>query len=72
MKTITIIAVLFCLGCATTLMNVITMTNPKTGKSVYVSHGSWGWDMASLSAAQQERQKRAIEAVGELGFTEME
>lgn len=72
MKTLTIIAILFCLGCATTPMNVV-MTNPETGKCVYVSHSSWGWGMAGVMAAvnAEQQQKKAIEAAKMMGYTDM-
>jgi hypothetical protein len=72
MKTLTIIAILFCFGCSTTPMNVI-MTNPESGKCVYVSHSSWGWGMAGVAAAinAEQQQKKAIEAAKMMGYTDM-
>jgi len=68
------IMVLLCLalGCAPVPMNVI-MTNPDTGRSVYVSHSSWGFGMAGIMAdinARQQQQK-AIQAARMMGYTEM-
>ena len=67
-----LIAVCLLIGCASTPMNVI-MTNPETGKSVYVSHSSWGWGMAGIAAAinAEQQQKKAIEAAKMMGYIEM-
>lgn len=73
MKKLLIIAVLFILaGCAATPMNVV-MTNPSSGKCIYVSHNSWGWGMAGIAAAiaAEQAQKKAIEAAKMMGYTEM-
>jgi hypothetical protein len=69
---IVIVSVALCIGCASTPMNVI-MTNPDTGKSVYVSHSSWGWGMAGVAAAlnAEQQQKKAIEAAKMMGYTKM-
>jgi hypothetical protein len=54
-------------------MNVV-MTNPNTGKCVYVSHSSWGFGMAGVAAAinAAQQQKMAIEAAKMMGYTEMQ
>jgi len=61
-------------GCGErTPMNVI-MTNPTTGKSVYVTHSSWGWAMKGVAAAlnAERQQKMAIEAAKMMGYTDMQ
>jgi hypothetical protein len=74
MKTVTIIAILVCFGCATPVpMNVI-MTNPETGKSIYVSNsGSSDMSMAGLGSRNdaREQQDKAIKAAKMMGYTEM-
>jgi hypothetical protein len=75
MKTLIILILMITLvGCGTpTPMNVV-MTNPQTGKKVYISHNSWGFGMAGLTAAiaAHESQRKAIEAAKMIGYTEME
>ena len=69
-----LLLLIFLAGCAArTPMNVI-MTNPKTGKSVYVSHSSWGWGMAGVAAAvnAEHQQQKAIEAARMMGYTDMQ
>lgn len=71
-KLVIMAALLFSLGCATP-MNVI-MTNPETGKKIYIAHHSWGFGVAGLSAAitAQQAQAKAIKAAQQMGYTQME
>lgn len=77
-KFIFIMAILFCLGCMgyNPPMNVI-MTNPETGKSVYVAHqqidgGIFGGQAAMVQDYENRKQQdKAIKAYRMMGYTEM-
>jgi hypothetical protein len=72
LKFILIALLLLSLGCATP-MNVV-MTNPETGKKVYISHHSYGLGLAGVSAAiaARQAQEKAIQAAKQMGYTQME
>lgn len=73
MKRILLAAILvLALGCSGTPMNVI-MTNPETGKSVYISHYSWGYGFGAIGPAivAEQQQRKAIEAARMMGYTKM-
>jgi len=59
-------------GCAGTPMNVV-MTNPETGRSVYIAHHSYGFGMRGITAALEadRAQRLAIEGAKAMGYTEM-
>lgn len=73
MKSIPLIFLIFLVGCASVPASQV-MVNPETGKSVMVSHHSWGWGMAGVAAAvgAQQAQKSDIEAMKKMGFVEAE
>jgi hypothetical protein len=54
-------------------MNVV-MTNPGTGKSIYIAHYSYGVGFGAIGPAivAEQQQKKAIEAAKMMGFTEMQ
>lgn len=67
------LSLLAVIGCGSTPMNVI-MRNPETGKSVYVSHYSYGFGLKGImgAIAAQQQQDKAVEAAKLMGYTEME
>ena len=73
-KLLLVISIVFVIGCGERVPMNVVMTNPETGKKMYVSHSSWGWGMAGIAAAvnAEQRQKNAIKAAKMMGFSEME
>ena len=75
MKKVVAVAVLALVlsGCGLNVPMNVVMTNPETGRCVYVSHSSWGFGMAGIAAAinAAQQQKKAIEAAKMMGYTDM-
>jgi len=73
MRWLAIILFVVAIGCGTSIPMAVVMVNPETGKSVYITHYSYGYGAGGLSAAvaAKQQQYRAIQAARMMGYTQM-